>query len=275
MKKVSVIVTCFNKAPYLEDCLNSVLNSTYQNLEIVSFNDASTDNSIDILKEYENKYEQVKVIDSKTNRGVIYARNYSIDKCSGEYILPLDADDMIATTYIEKAVNILESSKKIGVVYCKALSIRNNQTEQFKLDPFDKDLMLFKNVVFNCALMRKSDFIKVGQYNENMYIGDEDYDLWLSFIERGFDFYRIDEHLFTYRDVHSSRSSKSKINQNLVKKQLILNHSDLFFNNSTFVNNAFTIKNLFYKKRFHLYKLLFILSAVVNTVLLVLFLLQR
>ena len=59
MKKVSVIVTCFNKAPYLEDCLKSVLNSTYQNLEIVCFNDDSTDDSLKILKEYENKYEQV------------------------------------------------------------------------------------------------------------------------------------------------------------------------------------------------------------------------
>ena len=270
MKKVSVIVTCFNKAPYLEECLDSVLNSTYKNLEIVCFNDASTDNSIDILKEYENKYEQVKVIDSKTNRGVIFARNYSIDKCSGEYILPLDADDMIATAYIGKAVNILESSKKIGVVYCKALEL-TSEIKSCKLDPFDKNRMLFKNVVFNCALFRKSDFITVGQYNQNMYMGDEDYDLWLSFIEHGFDFYRIEEPLFTYRKVVDSRSSISRKNTNNVKKQLVLNHPELFINNSTFVNNAFTIKNLFYKKRFHLYKLLFIISSVVNLSLLLLF----
>ena len=86
MKKVSVIVTCFNKEPYIEDCLNSVLKSTYQNIEIICFNDASTDNSIKILNDYSLKYEQVKVIDEPTNRGVIYARNYSIEKCSGEYI---------------------------------------------------------------------------------------------------------------------------------------------------------------------------------------------
>lgn len=271
MKRVSVIVTCFNKAPYLEECLNSVLRSTYQNIEIVCFNDASTDNSLKLLKDYENKYEQVKVIDSTTNHGVIYARNYSIDKCSGDYILPLDADDMIAPTYIEKAVNVLESNESIGVVYCKALNINCKHYTPFKLDPFSKDTMLFKNVVFHCALFRKSDFVKVGQYNENMNIGDEDYDLWLSFIEKGFDFYRIDEPLFIYRTENNSRTSISRKNSNLVKKQLVLNHSDLFFNNGTFVNNAFTIKNLFYKKRFHLYKMMFIVSLIVNLSLLLLF----
>lgn len=275
MKKVSVIVTCFNKAPYLEDCLNSALKSTYQNLEIVCFNDASTDDSLNILKDYENKYEQVKVIDSKTNRGVIYARNYSIDKCSGEYILPLDADDMIAPTYIEKAVKVLEDNDSIGIVYCNALCIRNGQLGSFKIDKFDKDILLFKNVIFNCALFRKSDFIKVGQYNVNMCIGEEDYDLWLSFLEHGFDFYRIDESLFIYRNVINSRSSQSQKNQNSVKKQLVLNHSDLFFNNSTFVTNAFTYKNVFYKKRFHLYKLLFILSSVLNISLLILYFLAN
>ena len=271
MKKVSVIVTCFNKAPYLKDCLNSVLNSTYKNLEIVCFNDDSTDDSLKILKDYENKYEQVKVIDSKTNRGVIYARNYSIDVSSGEYILPLDADDMIAPTYIEKAVKVLEENDSIGVVYSKALNFNCKRYTPFKLDPFNKVRMLFKNVVFHCALFRKSDFIKVGKYNENMYIGDEDYDLWLSFIEHGFDFYRIDEGLFIYRTENNTRTSISRKNTNFVKKQLVLNHPDLFFINSTFVNNAFTIKNLFYKKRFHLYKLLFIVSSLVNLSLLLLF----
>lgn len=270
MKKVSVIITCFNKEPYLSECLNSVLASTYKNIEIICFNDASKDGSIKILRDFENKYQQVSVIDSATNHGVIYGRNYSIEKCTGDYILPLDADDMIAPTYIEKAVRILESSEKIGVVYCKALEL-SSELKNSKLDPFDRDRMLFKNVVFNCALFRKADFIAVGQYNQNMYMGDEDYDLWLSFLEHGFDFYRIEEPLFTYRKVLNSRSSVSRKNTNFVKKQLVLNHLDLFFNNNTFVNNAFNFKNLFYKKRFHLYKLLFIVSLVVNLSLLMLF----
>ena len=273
MKKVSVIVTCFNKEPYIEDCLNSVLKSTYQNIEIICFNDASTDNSIKILNDYSLKYEQVKVIDEPTNRGVIYARNYSIEKCSGEYILPLDADDMIASTYIEKAVNILDSSAQIGVVYSLALIIKDNCIDKLELAPFNKDRMLFKNDVFHCALFRKSDFLKVGRYNPNMYMGDEDYELWLSFIEHGYDFYRIEEPLFIYRTEDNVRSSKSQMRQNLVKKQLVLNHPNLFFSNSNFVKNAFSLKNVFYKKRYHLYKVLFPISIAINLLLLILLML--
>ena len=162
MNKVSVIITCFNKEPYLTECLNSVLASTYKNLEIICFNDASKDGSINVLRDFENKYQQVSVIDSATNHGVIYGRNYSIEKCTGDYILPLDADDLIAPTYIEKAVKILQSSEKIGVVYCKAQEL-SSELKNSKLDPFDRDRMLFKNVVSNCALFRKSDFIAVGQ----------------------------------------------------------------------------------------------------------------
>src|SRR5690554_7984530 len=94
MPKISVIIPVYNKAPYLEQCLNSVINQTYKNLEIIIIDDGSTDNSLEICEKYRKKDERIQLI-SQENQGVSVARNKGIQKASGEWIYFLDADDYL------------------------------------------------------------------------------------------------------------------------------------------------------------------------------------
>ena len=117
---VSVIIPCFNQGCFINDAVKSVLNSSYQNIEIIIVNDGSTDFlTNEVLKGFND--ERIKVI-NQTNQGVCAARNNGINEANGEFILPLDADDKIAPLYIEKAVKVLHENPKIGIVYCDAES---------------------------------------------------------------------------------------------------------------------------------------------------------
>ena len=92
--KVSVIVPVYNVEKYLKDCLNSVINQTLEDIEIICVNDGSTDNSLAILEDYAKKDSRIKIINQK-NKGLSGARNTGMKHVQGEYILFLDSDDWL------------------------------------------------------------------------------------------------------------------------------------------------------------------------------------
>lgn len=104
MVKVSVIIPVYNVENYLERCLNSVLNQTYKDIEIILVNDGSTDSSGEICDKYGNKDKRIKVINN-SNHGVSYSRNCGIRVATGEYVLFVDSDDTIESNYIWILVN--------------------------------------------------------------------------------------------------------------------------------------------------------------------------
>lgn len=106
MKKISVIIPVYNVERYLETCLDSVINQTYQNLEIIIINDGSTDSSLEICKKYEKLDKRIILIDQK-NKGLSGARNFGIKKATGDYIHFLDSDDYINLNYYEKMIEAL------------------------------------------------------------------------------------------------------------------------------------------------------------------------
>ncbi|MCQ2743730.1 MAG: glycosyltransferase [bacterium] len=94
-EKVSIIITNYNKSDYIKEAIESAINQTYKNVEVVIIDDCSTDNSFDLIQNYKEKYNNIVCIRNEQNRGVVYSRNLAINKASGYYILPLDADDVI------------------------------------------------------------------------------------------------------------------------------------------------------------------------------------
>ena len=236
-KKVSIIIPCFNQGKYIKEAIESALNQTYKNIEIVCVNDGSSDNSSEIIKEMVDKYKNIIFFDLEENQGVINARNMAIDASCGEYILPLDADDKIEPTYIEKAVEILDNKPEIGIVYCRARKF-GKKNKIWNLPDFNLDNFLYENCIFNCALFRKSDFYRAGKYKENMKDGCEDWDLWLSFVELGLKPYRINEVLFNYRQHDNSRTKIASKDKNW-KLNIFENHKSLYLSNEKFILNAF------------------------------------
>ena len=204
---VSVIVPIYNAAPYLQETLDSILASTYRPIEVVMVDDGSKDASLSIAKSYCEQHVECRVIE-QANRGVSAARNSAIRAAKGTYILPVDADDKIADTFIQKAVDIIEENDNICVVGCRCWMF-GAVDKEWELPQFSHALLARKNMIPATALYRKSDWQRCGGYCEQE-IYREDWDFWLSMLELGGTFYKIDEVLFFYRISTGSRRVLAK-----------------------------------------------------------------
>jgi glycosyltransferase involved in cell wall biosynthesis len=249
MPKVSVIIPCYNLGKYIEEAVDSVLNQTYKDFEIIIVNDGSTEKeTVDLLNSL-NK-PKTKVLHTN-NQGLAEARNNGIKLAVGEYILPLDADDRIAPTYLEKAVLILDENKNVGIVYSLA-EFFDEENSAWDLPEYSLPRMLLTNLIFCSAFFRKTDWDQVGGYKASMKYGWEDYEFWLSLIELKREVYRIPEHLFFYRSRHNSMANAMSREHLLYShKEIVRNHSDLFIKNIEFIfENIYSMKdNMLQKER--------------------------
>lgn len=136
MKKVSIIVPVYNSQEYLKACAESLVNQTLEDIEIVFVNDGSTDNSLSILQEYQERFPEKVVLRTKENGGQASARNLGIEICTGEYIGFVDSDDCVDTTMFEKLYNVAVA-KDCDLVECnyKYLQI-TEQGETLELPPY-------------------------------------------------------------------------------------------------------------------------------------------
>lgn len=112
MVKYSFIVPVYNTSKYLNKCLDSIINQTYKDYEIIIVNDGSTDNSLDIIKKYKEKNKNIKVI-NQDNQGNSIAKNIGVDKSNGKYILFVDSDDYIETHLLEEIDKKIENVQVI------------------------------------------------------------------------------------------------------------------------------------------------------------------
>ena len=117
MPKVSIVIPVYNVEKYLPQCLDSVINQTLEDIEIICINDCSPDNSIKILNEYAEKDSRIKVIDLKENGGVSNARNIAMDAAQGKYIMCLDPDDWYEPDACETAYLQIENNNNDFVVF--------------------------------------------------------------------------------------------------------------------------------------------------------------
>lgn len=222
---VSVIIPSFNQGYFLPETVKSVLSQTFKDYEIIIVDDASDDGfSTNVALSLASN--NIRVFVNKTNLGVCATRNYAISKSRSKYILPLDADDKIGDTYLEKSVNILNSGIA-DVVYCQARFF-GAINENWELPDFTIERMLYGNIVFNCALFKRSDFFEVGCYSDLFRPGYEDWDLWLSFLEKNKIFYKINEQLFFYRQHEISRNSNAIDRHDLLAKLIYEKHRELY-----------------------------------------------
>ena len=228
MNKVSVIMPCYNDGQYIMEAIDSVRQQTYKDWELIIVDDGSDDE------------ETIRIIDSIQDENIkIYhtnhlrpagARNYGIERANGIYILPVDSDDKIEKTYMEKAVKKIESNDKIGVVYCEA-DLFGEKTGKWQLPQYSFDKMLLDNIVFVTALFYKKDWESVGGFNTNMEAGMEDYDFWLGILELGKEIYQIPEILFHYRIKPVSRTTgfqSDYIQIQKVYRQIYDNHKHFY-----------------------------------------------
>ena len=231
MPKVSVIIPCYNHGQYLDEAVDSVLHQTFQDFEVIIINDGSTDEfTIEKLKQYDRPKTTVL---HTTNQGLAAARNNGIKEAQGEYILPLDADDSFESTFLEKAVSILENQPEVGVVSC---GIRYFGCTNRKVMPKGGDVRvcLAKSGVIGNSMFRRRCWEQAGGYNEQIE-AYEDWDFWLRVTKRGWLIHVIREYLFNYRQHPTSMRVEARAIRPQLIKQLVHNHREVF---ETYVEDA-------------------------------------
>jgi glycosyltransferase involved in cell wall biosynthesis len=251
-KLISVVVPCFNQSEYLEDALNSVLAQTYNNWECIIINDGSTDQTEEISQKYLANDVRFKYI-YKLNGGLSSARNAGINVAKGEYVLPLDADDVIHSSYIELAINSFYYDDTLALVYCKAKKF-GYENKNWDLDPYFYNTLLLSNCIFCSAVYRRSSWENSNGYDEQLKNGWEDWDFWIGILTPESKIYQIQEYLFYYRTKPESMlRSMSAIDQEAVKwhiyKKYLKAYELLFESPITIIN-----KNLYFQN--HLKKIL-------------------
>lgn len=199
---VTVVIPCYNMGAFIGEAVYSILAQTFQAFEIIIVDDGSDDPET-ILKLDElaaNGFTMLRTC----RRGVAAARNWGIQAALGRYILPLDADDLIEPSYLEKAVQLLEQDPAVGIVSCDA-ELFGEASGVLRLPDFSRERLLSENLLFASAVFRKNDWQAAGGYCTSLRFGWEDWDFWIAMTRRGTRVARIPEALFKYRIRSESR----------------------------------------------------------------------
>ncbi len=208
---VSIIIPIYNYIEKFKDTLKSVFDSTYKNIEVIIINDGSTNELVNSTLESLLPNPLIKIINQK-NQGPGAARNNGIKYSNGEYILPLDADDMILPEYIESCVQILNLNKNISPVYCDTKHIGELQYEE-KRPEWSMNRLIQGPFIVNCSMFRRKVFDEVGGYDTNLK-GWEDYDMWIRMGKAGYVGKRIAKPLFIYFHHEKDGTVSTEANKN-------------------------------------------------------------
>ena len=227
--RVTVVIPFFNDGRYLRETINSVKKQTHKVSEIIVVDDGSYDSeSMNILDTLKSDAE-IKVF-HKNNGGLASARNFGIANAESEFIVPLDADDLLQPSFVECCLAQFDSDPVLSIVATE-VKLFGTKNASMSFPKITKTNMLVMNCLVATAMFRREAWESVNGYNENMTFGYEDWDFWLSCIEIGLKFHRIQQELFFYRIKEKSmildllNDSERK---NLMKNQLRLNHEKLY-----------------------------------------------
>lgn len=220
---VSVIIPVYNTELYIGPALESVLSQTYQNIEVLVVDDGSKDRTAEIIQSFVQKDPRVQLFRQK-NAGVAAARNLAIAHTQGEYIAPIDADDIWYPEKLEKQVQcLLRSGPEVGLIYTWSVHIDEsgsiigeyNHNRAYKPEGAIYPILVYSNFLDNAsnALIRRTCIEQVGGFNPELRSqnaqGCEDWELYLR-IADAYEFRVVPEFLVGYRQLLGSMASNSK-----------------------------------------------------------------
>lgn len=227
---ISIIIPCYNDGQYIEQSVNSALNQTYNNKEVIVVDDGSNPKTKVVLKKLESKI--TKLI-TQENQGVCVARNRAIGIANGNLILTIDSDDFFEPGFLAKAVEILENNKDVGMVtsWVQVINEKGNNLYIQKPSGSDASEVLFHNNSTGSCLFRREAWFEAGGYDVNMKKGFEDWEFNISITKKGWKVAVIPEILFNYRYKISSRNSKAQCHQKEIRNYVFRKHKDIAVEN--------------------------------------------
>jgi glycosyltransferase involved in cell wall biosynthesis len=220
MPLVSIIVPVFNGEQYLRKSLDSILNQTYANIEVIVMDDASTDLTSEVVGSYGNRVSYYR---QPGNRGIYGNMNDGIDKARGEFIAIYHADDIYHPAIVEREVQFLERYPEAGAVFCQDIFIdaEGNETGRLRIPPEAAGsrpldyrvvincLLTYKNHLFVCptCMVRTSVYRDVGVYRDVEFRNTSDLEMYLR-IARKYPVGILEDYLLRYRHGHGSSAQR-------------------------------------------------------------------
>ncbi|WP_019154269.1 glycosyltransferase family 2 protein [Robertmurraya massiliosenegalensis] len=249
----TVFIPIYNCESYIKETLDSIINQTYNNLEILLINDGSTDNSIDIINQYDDP--RIRLLHNPKNMGIPYTRNVGLKEAKGKYLINMDSDDIAFPERVEKQVSFFESHPDIDAIGSNYVKFSDKSKRKIKAkytSPMAINIMLlFFDPISNpssairLATLRKYNL----SYNEEYFVA-QDYEFWSQLSKVG-KITITPEFLIAYRTGHDNITKKSNREKNEKRKNLIaslrggllahygveLNESELKVYNDFFVHS--------------------------------------
>ena len=224
---VSVVVPCYNHEKYVKETIESIINQTYKNIELIVIDDGSKDNSVKVIQELADKYGFTFI--HRPNKGLSATLNEGIRLSKGKYFSAIASDDILFLEKIEKQVKFMESNPKYGMCYGKIVYFEDSIKNTSEYSNSNKQGWVFDDLLnYGCFIpapstfMRKEVFETVGEYDENLWI--EDWDMWLR-ISQKYQVGYIDEYLAYYRK-HDTNISSQSLKMYKAEKQILEKYKD-------------------------------------------------
>ncbi len=250
--KVSIIIPTYNRAKMLSRAIKSVLNQTFQDFELIIVDDGSTDNTKEVVENFQKQDSRINYIWMKNSGRPAKPRNIGIKNSKGKYIAFLDSDDEWMPEKLEKQIILFENSNinKLGFVGCNILNIDTlkNFNKIYKMPRIRK---LFKHLLIRNFLMTPSILVKksviedVGLFDENFEVAD-DWDMWIR-ISQKYDFDFVDE-VLVKRYIHTQSITQSSSIEKIIKEELyFINKYKSYYSIRAYMKRKEGLQNLYIK----------------------------
>ena len=237
---VTIIALCYNHERFIEECLQSIVNQTYSNIELIVVDDFSTDKSREKMVAFSQKKIVIEWIFNKNNIGNCRSFNKALKIARGKYIIDLSTDDVLKPNSIEEQVKKFEESNRIGIVFSDAeyideysnwLGIFYKKNQIIPEGNIYEDILKKSFIMASSMMIRKSILDKLGGYDENLTY--EDFDFWVR-SSRTYEYAYVPQILVQQRILNGSHSTKFTQKRNLLtastvkvcQKALLLNETE-------------------------------------------------
>jgi len=207
---ISVIMPAYNAEKYIGQAIESVLNQTYQDFELIIVDDGSTDRTAARIGRYDDR--RIKYTrDFNHNLGIVLALNRGLELAKGDYIARHDADDISEPTRFEKQVAFLDTHPEYAICGTWMKDMASDRIYQYPEDPNYRQMLVFCYVAHPTVMMRREVYDTIGGYDEDFNMGCcEDYDYWLRIVDAGLKIYNIPEVLYSKRNHPESNIGRTK-----------------------------------------------------------------
>jgi len=227
MCNVTIYMPCFNYGKYIEKAIESVINQTLSDWELLIINDGSTDNTSIILERFK-KHKKIRIIDQE-NKGLTVTNNIALRLSNGKYIMRLDPDDYLDENALIVMTSTLDTKQDIGLVYPDYYHVNENGDiiELVRREKIEEEVQILDLPAHGaCTMFRKEVLLQIGGYSEEFSCQDG-YELWLRFIQK-YSPYNVNIPLFYYRKHNESLTNNTenilktrrKIKRQFVKNKL-------------------------------------------------------